>query len=200
MSGILGLAYSTISVDNLPTFIDTSDLTDKSFAFYLNANPTESYMTIPGYEESAMLSSMQFHDVVEQKYWSLAFTSMNVAGQPKIDMSRYNAVIDSGTSIIVGPQKLVDELLGDIEVHRLCKGIEELPDITFTLGGIDYTLTWEDYVVQVEDEGITECINGIMGSTFPPTFNYFILGDVFMRKYYTYFDGNNNRVGFAVSA
>ncbi len=38
-----------------------------------------------------------------------------------------------------------------------------------------------------------------MGSTFPPTFNYLILGDVFMRKYYSYFDGNNNRVGFALA-
>jgi hypothetical protein len=39
-----------------------------------------------------------------------------------------------------------------------------------------------------------------MGSTFPPTFKYFILGDAFMRKYYTYFDGNNNRVGFSLAA
>jgi len=103
MSGILGLGYGSISVDKLPTFLDTSALTDKSFAFYLNANPTASYMTIPGYEPEAMLGAMQFHNVAEQKYWSLSFTSMNVAGQAKIDMSRYYAVIDSGTSIIVGP-------------------------------------------------------------------------------------------------
>lgn len=58
MSGILGLAYGSISVDNLPTFIDTSDLTDKSFAFYLHDNPDASYMTIPGYESEAMLGAM----------------------------------------------------------------------------------------------------------------------------------------------
>lgn len=67
------------------------------------------------------------------------------------------------------------------------------------MDGIDYVLTYNDYVVKVESDGITECINGVMGSTFPPTFKYFILGDVFMRKYYTYFDKNNNRVGFAVA-
>jgi hypothetical protein len=65
MSGILGLGYGSISVDNLPTFVDTSDLTDKSFAFYLNSNPEASFMTIPGYEETAYLGAMQFHDVVE---------------------------------------------------------------------------------------------------------------------------------------
>lgn len=147
MSGILGLGYGSISVDNLPTFLDTSDLTDKSFAFYLHNNPESSFMTLPGYEESAMNGEMQYHNVVEEKYWSLNFTSMQKAGADKIDMSRYNAVIDSGTSIIVGPTKLVDELLGDIKVHRMCKDIETLPDITFTIDNIDYVLTWKDYVV-----------------------------------------------------
>lgn len=76
MSGILGLGYQSISVDNLATFIDTDDLTDKSFSFYLNLNPEASYMVIPGYEESAMNSEWQFHNVAEKRYWSLQFTSM----------------------------------------------------------------------------------------------------------------------------
>jgi len=58
MSGILGLAYGSISVDNLPTFIDTSALTDKSFAFYLHDQAEQSYMTIPGYEGEAFLGAM----------------------------------------------------------------------------------------------------------------------------------------------
>jgi hypothetical protein len=147
MSGILGLAYDSISIDKLPTFIDQSDLTDKSFAFYLHLDTEKSYMTIPGYEQEAYNGDMQFHDVAEEKYWSLRFTSMSQAGKSKIDMSNYYAVIDSGTSVIVGPSKLIDELSEGITVKRTCKGIEELPDITFTIDNIDYVLTWEDYVV-----------------------------------------------------
>jgi hypothetical protein len=71
MSGILGLAYRTISVDALPTFIDSSDLTDHSFAFYLNLDTEKSYMTIPGYDESAMNGEFTYHPVAEQKYYSL---------------------------------------------------------------------------------------------------------------------------------
>jgi len=81
----------------------------------------------------------------------------------------------------------------------MCKGIEELPDITFTIDNIDYVMTYKDYVVSVTSDGITECILGVMGSPFPPTFNYLILGDNFMRKYYSYFDKNNNQVGFALA-
>jgi len=58
MSGILGLAYGSISVDNLPTFLDTSSLTDKSFAFYLHDLSEQSYLTIPGYEGEAFLGAM----------------------------------------------------------------------------------------------------------------------------------------------
>jgi len=48
MSGIMGLAYPSISVDHLDTFLDKSSLTDKSFSMYLHANPTKSYMVMPG--------------------------------------------------------------------------------------------------------------------------------------------------------
>lgn len=52
MSGIMGLAYDTISVNSLPTYIDESDLSDKSFTFYLKLDDEQSYMTIPGYDTS----------------------------------------------------------------------------------------------------------------------------------------------------
>lgn len=197
MSGILGLAYRTISVDALPTFVDQSDITDKSFAFYLNLDTEASYMTIPGYDtESYNGDSFQYHTVAEQKYYSLNFASMQQKGKAKIDMSSYYAVIDSGTSILVGPEKLVNELIDGIEVKKTCKGVEDLPDITFTIDTTDYVLTADDYVLKITDMGITECMLGVMGSVFPASFNYFILGDVFMRKYYTFFDKENNRVGF----
>ena len=50
LAGILGLAYDTISVNKLPTFMQMSNLQDKSFSFYLALNPKESFMTIPGYD------------------------------------------------------------------------------------------------------------------------------------------------------
>jgi hypothetical protein len=64
MDGILGLGYGTISVNNLPTFLDSSELEDKSFGFYLHNNPEESYMTLPGFEtEGYTLKGT--HNVIE---------------------------------------------------------------------------------------------------------------------------------------
>jgi len=49
MSGIVGLGYGTISTDNLPTFIEASDLPEKSFSFYMKNNPDQSIMVMPGF-------------------------------------------------------------------------------------------------------------------------------------------------------
>lgn len=106
MSGILGLAYNTISVDGLKTFMDQTSLTDKSFAFYLHSNPTESYMVMPGMD-AENYSTIDTHKVVETKYWSLQLDSVS-QGTTEIPASEYKAVIDSGTSLLVGPKTIVD--------------------------------------------------------------------------------------------
>jgi hypothetical protein len=200
MSGILGLGYETISVDKLPTFIDASDLTDKSFAFYLHNNPDKSFMTLPGYDLHAKNTEFQFHNVIQQGYWSLNLTAITKGGEKIPGVAGYKAVIDSGTSVIVGPNALVDPIIAGITVNEDCSGVDALPDVTFTIDTTDYVMKPKDYVLSITDEGTTECVLGIMGQDFPAGFDYFILGDSFIRKYYSYFDKNNNRVGFALAA
>lgn len=196
LSGILGLAYDTISVNHLPTFVDQSDLNDKSFSFVLRNNPSESYMTMPGYDEQLVGSNkFTFHNVVEQRYYSLKLDSV-AQGSTKIPSDGYKAVIDSGTSVLVGPKTLIDPLIAGITVNEDCSGVENLPNLTWTIDGLDYTLTPNDYVLAVEQGGDKQCVMGVIGQDFPATFKYFILGDSFMRRYYSFFDKKNNRVGF----
>jgi len=71
MDGILGLAYDSISINGLPTFMSQQE--DKSFGFFLHNNPEESYMTLPGFEfDKVTLKST--HNVVEKTYWNLNLT------------------------------------------------------------------------------------------------------------------------------
>lgn len=200
MDGILGLGYDTISVDHLPTFVDQSDLSDKSFSFVLRNMPLESYITMPGYDESLVgTEEFTFHNVVEQRYFSLKLDGLS-RGNITIPTEGFKAVIDSGTSVLVGPKSIVDPLIAGIVVNDDCSGVEDLPNLTWTIDGIDYVMTPNDYVLSVTQDGQTECVLGVMGQDFPATFKYFILGDSFMRKYYSYFDKKNNRVGFIESS
>lgn len=194
MDGILGLGYGSISVNNLPTFLDSSELADKSFGFYLHNNPEESYMTLPGFEtEGYTLKGT--HNVIEQTYWNVNLVKIT-GPNGVVDTTGYKAAIDSGTSIIIGSSTLVNPLIEGIVVDQMCAGVEDLPDITFTFDAIDYVLTAADYVVTVNEFGVTQCIMGIMAYDLPADFNYFIVGDVFMRPYATHFNKNDNTVNF----
>jgi len=197
MSGIMGLAYDTISVDGFKTFMDVNTLKDKSFSFYLHSNPTESYMVMPGMD-TENYTVVQSHKVVEEKYWALKLDSVTNAGK-KIDASKYKGVIDSGTSLLVGPKEIINELISGITVDSGCKNLDQLPEIGFTLDGQYYPLAPEDYVLKVTQLGQTECLLGIQSMDFPAGFNYIIMGDVFMRKYPSYFNLNDNTVSFQVA-
>jgi len=150
LSGILGLAYDTISVDKLPTFVDQSDLADKSFSFVLRNNPEQSYMTMPGYDtELVGDNQFTFHNVIEERYYSLKLDGLK-QGDTQISADGFKAVIDSGTSVIVGPKTIIDPLIAGITVNDDCSGVESLPNLTWTIDGIDYVLTPNDYVLSVE--------------------------------------------------
>jgi hypothetical protein len=198
MSGILGLAYESISVDKLDTFVDLSNQTDKSFSFYLHDTASESYMVMPGMDSEGY-EVIESHKVVEEKYWALQLKSIAQEGKATIDASKYKAVIDSGTSLLVGPKAIVDPLIEGLAVKSDCSNLKDMPELTFTIDDTPYTLAGSDYVLQVTAGGQTECLMGIQSMAFPEGFNYFILGDVFMRKYPTYFNLNDNTVSFQVA-
>ncbi|TNV77333.1 hypothetical protein FGO68_gene11305 [Halteria grandinella] len=196
LSGILGLAYQAISVNKLPTFLDLSSMSDKSFSFYLTLNPEQSFMTMPGFDEKLMKGrEFAYHPVVERRYYSLNLTSI-MSGKRIIDTKGYKAIIDSGTSVIVGPKSLMGPLIEGIEVPKDCSDIDKLPKIAITLDETRYDIDPSDYVLRVKVLEIEQCVMGIMPAEMPEDFKYIIFGDIFMRRYYTHFDKNEDRLGF----
>jgi len=194
MDGILGLAYDTISVNNLPTWLMSTDLEDKSFGFVLHNNPEESYMTVPGFDSEGF-TLKGVHNVIEQTYWNVNLVHME-GPNGKVHTKGIKAAIDSGTSLIVGPEGYINPLVEGIEVNQRCEGIDQLPDIKFMIDEVEYVLTAQDYVVQVDQGDQTQCLMGIMSMPVPDGFDYIIVGDVFMRPYATHFSRNDNTVSF----
>ena len=94
------------------------------------------------------------------------------------------------SSLKVGGQATVD-----------CAQIPSMPNVKITIGGVEWELTAEQYVLKVSAGGQDQCVSGFMGIDLPPAVGpLWILGDVFIGAYYTIFDYGNERVGYAVAA
>uniref|UniRef100_A0A7S2XET0 Peptidase A1 domain-containing protein n=1 Tax=Lotharella oceanica TaxID=641309 RepID=A0A7S2XET0_9EUKA len=112
------------------------------------------------------------------------------------------AIADSGTSLIAGPSDDIGALnliLGTNEYGMVaCDEIR--PNVHVVLKnekGEDriFTLTPDDYILRFQGETVVECMSGFQTLDA----GFWILGDVFMRKFYTVFDQGNERVGFATA-
>merc|ERR1712139_433059 len=198
--GILGLGWKSISVKGYDTIFDKigqqSLLEDNSFSFYLAETGSE--LIIGGVDPAYHNGDFKYFPLISQSYWLIGGDKMNFAGK-NYGNNDLKLIVDSGTSLIVGDTALMADLLKDVPTAPDCTKIDTYPDLTFTIGGQDYVLKARDYILQVKVLWMTQCIVGIQSMDFSKSSigaNAVILGDVFMRKYYSHFDITNKRVGF----
>lgn len=202
--GILGMGWNSISVKGYPTVFDTiqkQKLCDPSFSFYLTNTPGAdgSELIFGGVDSKYYTGDFQYHDLKSESYWLVKGDSFEFNGK-KYGNGDLNFIVDSGTSAIVGDKKLFADITAKIPQALDCSKLDTYPNITFTIGGQEYVLTPEMYVIKATMLGQTECMNGLMTMDFTGTAlgnNSVILGDIFMRQYYTHFDYGNKKVGFA---
>jgi hypothetical protein len=82
-----------------------------------------------------------------------------------------------------------------------CDKLPDMPEVTLTIGGRTFTLTAEQYVMQVEIFGQKQCVSGFFEFPTPDKIGpLWILGDVFLGPYHSVYDLGNKRVGFADAA
>lgn len=139
-------------------------------------------------------------------------------GGKDIGVTTKRAAIDTGSSLFAMPTKEADainERLGGKKSFSGqyiidCETLDTLPNLSLYFVGKEFTLTPQDYVLRVSspfpqsadgvDAKSEQCVSGIMGLDIPaPAGPLWIVGDVFLRKYYTVYDLGKNRVGFAKS-
>lgn len=204
--GILGLAFDTISVNRIaPPFYEMMEqgvIDEEVFAFYLgNSDADGGEATFGGVDKTKYTGKVTYAPIRRKGYWEVALDKIGFGGE-ELELENTGAAIDTGTSLIAMPTdvaEILNKMIGATQnwmgQHTVdCSTLPNLPKLTFYLNGEPYTLSAEDYILQVQGA----CLSSFMGMDLPPPIGpLWIVGDVFLRKYYTVYDYGREAVGFA---
>lgn len=206
--GIFGLAYDSIAVNHIvpPVYnaIEQGLLDEAQFSFYLGDTAkggNGGTATFGGYDENFFEGELTYLPVRRKAYWEVSFESITL-GDETAELDGTGAAIDTGTSLLALPSGLAEILNAQIGAKKSwsgqysidCDSRDSLPDLTLNFGGYNFTLSPYDYTLE---------ISGTCASAFtpmdipPPVGPLAIIGDSFLRRYYSVYDLEHDAVGLA---
>ncbi|XP_021256800.1 pepsin A isoform X2 [Numida meleagris] len=201
--GILGLAFPSISSSGATPVFDNmmnQDLVAQDlFSVYLSKDGASgSFVLFGGIDSDYTTNGIQWVPLSAETYWQITMDRVTVGSDYIACFLTCQAIVDTGTSLLVMPESAYNRVLSDLGVGSngevSCDAISQLPDVTFHIHGHAFTLSPSAYVLN--EEGT--CSLGFENMGTPTELGeQWILGDIFIREYYVIFDRGNNRVGFS---
>lgn len=212
--GILGLAYPSLSVDGLTPVMQAlhaaGELAAPRFAFWLSKDPTSSpggMLFLGGIDDAYYHGPIHYMPVTRKAYWEFDLDGIYLGGKQVVH--GVSAIADTGTSLLVGPTDQVHEFVQRLGLSNSgpggqyaipCDQASELPTLTFEIGKKKFALNSNEYVLEIEVLGQKMCTLGLMAMDVPPPAGpLWILGDVFLSKYFSVYDFGEDKVGFALA-
>ncbi|XP_074792061.1 gastricsin-like [Natator depressus] len=212
--GILGMAYPSLAVGGatmaLQGMLQKNLLSQPIFSFYLSSQPSSQYggeVVFGGVDSRFYSGQIHWAPVTQELYWQIGIDEFVIGGQAMGWCSQgCQAIVDTSTSLLTIPQQFMNYFLQGVGAQENeygeyvvdCSRVQSLPTISFTINGVSFPLPPSAYILS--NNGY--CSVGVM-PTYLPSQNrqpLWILGDVFLRQYYSVYDMGNNRIGFATVA
>lgn len=225
--GILGLGMDGISVNGMVPPIynmwKQKHLDQAMFAFWLNREMDEKgakqpggELVLGGYDTEHFRGDIHWVDILPMDeddtygYWLFKFDEFKLDNFT-LAMGGY-AIADTGTSLCAVPLEYADEINSRIGAQKNmfgqyvvdCNSMKSMPNIEIVINGFvngrgrpiprRFSLSPDQYILRFEENS---CVSGFMG--FNISRPIWILGDIFLGPYYSIFDIERKRIGFAES-
>ncbi|KAF8266877.1 acid protease [Lactarius quietus] len=194
--GKLGLGFPSISAYTasplLNSLVDQRVLPKNSFGLC----PTELY--IGGTNSQLYKGDFTYVPVTQAGFWQTDIGALYLNEQ---QIARnITAIIDSGTSMIIGDSKTIQAFYDQIHGSYLIgSGYYSIPcsfdsKISLHFGGTSFVVQNSTFNLGTYNSDPNACVGSFVAND---EFGLWILGDVFLENVYTEFDIGNQRLGFA---
>ncbi|KAI7853131.1 aspartic peptidase domain-containing protein [Circinella umbellata] len=220
LDGIFGLGFSKLSLmGSKRSFVENLKyqgvIKNAVVSFHLGQSDHGGQMLIGATDPSLYQGNFTYLNVTNDRYWEVPFNGIKIGN--RTIMSGVGTIIDTGTTLIVVPPSMSHA------IHMAIPGAEynksfgwQVPceqtrqqnnhskttttlqnnDVIFRLGDHEFPVPQRDLIREKSNPGNkTLCYSGIADAPIPMV----IMGDTFLRNYYSVFDYDNKRVGFAKS-
>uniref|UniRef100_A0A4W2DMJ1 Peptidase A1 domain-containing protein n=1 Tax=Bos indicus x Bos taurus TaxID=30522 RepID=A0A4W2DMJ1_BOBOX len=203
--GVMGLNYPKLSFSGaIPIFDNLRNqgaISEPVFAFYLSKyKPEGSVVMFGGVDHRYYKGELNWIPVSQPRHWLISMNHISMNGNIVACSHGCQAFVDTGTSLIYGPtdlvtniNKLMNARLENSEYAVLCDAVKTLPPVIFNINGIDYPLPPQAYITKDKNS----CISIFQGGLENLSPDNWLLGDVFLRQYFSVFDRKNERIGLA---
>ncbi|KAG9024367.1 Type I transmembrane sorting receptor [Tulasnella sp. JGI-2019a] len=222
-AGLLGLGFpANAETGKTPWFINAANeglLTSNIFSFYMARNGASGSELCIGCTDSAKYSSAITYYPLStaatsgtQYYWNIV--SAGFTYNSGTSSGAFSAVIDSGTTLIYIPTTYAKALYAKIPGAASaastvgtgfysfpCSSASTLAPIQLQLGSAYYAVNIADFNLGQVSSGSSTCVGGIIGEDIGGTGanQLAIIGDEWMKSWYSVFDYGSLRVGFAAA-
>ncbi|KAJ7510848.1 acid protease [Mycena galericulata] len=203
--GILGLAFPAISnLKENPFFVNADaqgTVSANQFGFFLASSGSELYLG--GTETSKYSGDIEYNAVDSSGgFWQATGAKALVGGSSAV--TGFQTIIDSGTTLMYGPPAAIKKLFAKVSGSKLFDSTngyysypcDSPPEISFSWGGKDWTITAANLNLGTTESGSSDCVSSLAAQDLGLGTDVWLLGDAFMKNVYTVFDFDQGAVGF----
>lgn len=201
---------------------ETKVIEKKMIALFVGLMNQTSVMSFGGYDKSYIKNGSEaegfgvhWYPLIGKNWWQIDIQDVGFEGTSIFSGDASSCIVDSGTSMITVPvsdfnrfKAIIDAKWPDEEIYcqdgvmcfyygKCAEFVPKLDHIKIQLGdNWIFSVAPEDYMIEEVDGNKTFCYFGIFGDE--KIGDMIILGDAFLRAYYSIYDFENDRIGIAV--
>jgi cathepsin D len=211
--GLVGLAFETIALGGVRplwlSMVDQGLISQSMFSMWLShrrdlqrGDSTGGMLTFGEPDPELYEGDIFYVPLLMENYWMFYVDTFNLGNYTKEGVV---AISDTGTSLLVASQEVFAEIVSvlgcKLTDNKMCYwprcNTRYMPDMIFVIGGQEFVMTPMDYVLRADSDRGATCYLGMQSAEIGNL--DIILGDVWIRKFYTVYDAGRQRMGHAIS-